>query len=349
MRIKNYLHYACQFQISSIEKLLKENKNVEFTGFYLNIGNMKQYIYKFENTFYLINANHIDEINDKILEKENRNSNIKHSGITHCPMSLYDLVSLYKKFENKLSLQDNFFFENTSSIIKPNMNDFLKLVREIIKLENEIKNKGLNSSYEIMKYIYDKYKLECDYWDPIHNYGTIREAGLKLEQDKNRVVNHPHDPIGLICEKYATCEGMANGLVELFKYFSINATVIRNQTHGMVKVYITDDNGEKKVSYIDLSREISPHFEDTKYQYNNGQPIKRTHSINNARPNSYSFFLKKDIDKVGDDEKDIAIDFKPPIKIISINSNTNNNQQQNSRIHLQLRSNDSQDTQNRIR
>ena len=81
--------------------------------------------------------------------------------------------------------------------------------------------------------------------------------------------------------------------------------------HAMVKVYIIDDNGEQSVSYIDLSKEISPNWADTRYVYNNEQPIRRKNSIRNTRLDSYDFFMKKDINAVNDSDQQIAIDFNP--------------------------------------
>ena len=66
----------------------------------------------------------------------------------------------------------------------------------------------------------------ASYWNPKENYNTYSAIGL-LVADKNRVVQHPYDSLGLINENYATCEGMARSLVELYKYFGINAVLAR--------------------------------------------------------------------------------------------------------------------------
>lgn len=165
-----------------------------------------------------------------------------------------------------------------------------------------------------MKFIYDKYKLECDYWNPLANYPKDGYF-YPLEQDENRVIKHPATYLGLICEKYATCAGLADGLVQLFNYFGINAKDISKQdnyfAHAMVKVYIIDDNGEQRVSNIDLSKEISPNWTDTRYVYNNGHPVRRKNSIRNTRLDNYDFFMKKNINAVNDSDQQIAIDFNP--------------------------------------
>ena len=201
-------------------------KGIEFTGFYLKNGEQKQFICKYENTFYLINANSINELYElserlkiKLQLKDKPTLKLKNSSVdklhkpnlNHAYMSLTDLMFLYKTYENDLFLEDYF---NNGAGIKGNMHEFLATIKEVLELEREIKEKGIKDSFEIMKYIYDKYKLECDYWSPLANYPKDGYGYFyPLEQDENRVIKHPATYLGLICEKYATCAGLADGLV----------------------------------------------------------------------------------------------------------------------------------------
>ena len=107
--------------------------------------------------------------------------------LNHAYMSLTDLMFLYKTYENDLFLEDYF---NNGAGIKGNMHEFLATVKEVLELEREIKEKGIKDSFEIMKYIYDKYKLECDYWSPLANYPKDGYGYFyPLEQDENGVIN----------------------------------------------------------------------------------------------------------------------------------------------------------------
>lgn len=351
MEIKRKKHTATLFLNLSTQELkdrVENGKELEFTGFSFTEQNKKFFIYKDEKGNYCL----IDEKNVKqlmnIVNAHNRilnnrqvtsntsfrvihNTNINNlSDFGHVDMSLRDLMKLYKMYGNKLNLEDYFL---TNGIKTYDIKVFLNLVKEVVELERDIKEKKLTSGYAIMKYIYDKYKMECDYWNPLENYGVINTYRDIIPYDENRVVSHPSDVIGLVCEKYATCEGMATGLVQLFDYFDIDASLIRSNTHGMIKVEVVD-KGERRVSYIDLSREISPNWKDTRYNYFNRVPSKMPRSGSSAKKDSYDYFLKRNINIVGDNEENIAVDFRPSIIILD-NSNYKSNNQQNNGIEIQ--------------
>ena len=316
MRIKSLKNIEPEFIDCTLEELL-EKENVLFTGFYLNDGDLNKFIYKVGNQFLMVKARNINSINDRLLEKSNSNTKnrfiINEENVGHCVLSIYELVHLYE-YNNNIKVFDH-FRPNENSCINGTYRDFLRLVKEVISLEREIMTEMITEKYDIMKYIYDKYKMSSSYWSPEANYGMI-SANLRLANDKNRVVSHPYDYLGLIIEKYATCQGMAEGLVELFRYFEIDAEKANNSVHGMCKINLVDDSGVRRVSYIDLSREVTRNFRDNKYIYRDRRAIPRIESNHIAQPDSYEYFMKASVGKyIDDSDLSIAVDYDGTIQI----------------------------------
>ncbi len=266
--------------------------------------NKKRYIWSLGNCYYYIEAPKIDDRWDIIQNNQQKKlASLKLKTAKHYKyMLIKDLVTLYKMHGNNLHVEKTFATGTADKnylalSLSGNENDFYKLVREVINLENELKNKNIyDNKYELMKYIYDKYKMISDYWNPISNYGNMLPTSIT--NDRNRIVNHPYDYLGLINDNYATCQGMADSLAQLYRYFGIEAEVIANNKHAMTKVHVIDDQGQEKVSYIDLSREIATEgFSDTRYRYVNHNPINRPSSIRACGPNSYQYFMKRNINR----------------------------------------------------
>ncbi len=325
MEIKGLIKIIPKFIKCNVNTLLENANDVEYTGFYLSIGNINSYFFKIGNNYYIVKSSNFEDIEKSLLNRINSNKkansnglNITHNSIGHCTMGIIDLMNLYN-YNNDIKVSD-FFFMNDSSAFNGNYSDFLHLVRNVLQIERdmEINNIDRSDKYSVMKFIYNKYKMLASYWDPVGNYGEIKGAGVKLRNDNNRVVCHPYDFLGLINDNYATCEGMARGLVELYRYFGIDAEYARNELHGVCKIILRDKNEQRKVTYIDLSKEVTRGFQDNKYEYRNGVPVPRRISNRIAQPNSYDFFMKANagVGRV-DSDYSSAVDFRPQIKIVS--------------------------------
>lgn len=334
MEIQRCIRIVPKYHNSSIGYLLSRVEEVSYTGFFVeNNDGINDYYFKIGNDFYIVKAKNYEELERSLVDKlnSNRNNNtrfrITSSNIGHSKMSLYELIDLYK-YNNKVRV-DDYFITDSNDTIKGSKIDYLNLVKNIILLEKEIRDNHIDISnkYALMKFLYDKYKMIASYWDPVGNYGNIKNANHRLLYDSDRVVRHPYSFLGLINDNYATCEGMARGLVELFRYFGIDATIAKSELHGVCKIMLKGDNGERRVTYIDLSREVTTGFQDNKYEYVNGIPILRHTSNRRATINSNNFFLKRDAG-IGMDDPDyrLAVDFEPRrrIRIISIENNNEN-------------------------
>jgi hypothetical protein len=308
------LYFFRDISINELRDILAKDNDLQYTGFKYQNGNTYNSIYKSGNAFYTIDESKSKIVEKMILDSKNSNGNkfrMNCDILGQSILSLQDLMTLYKHYNDNLKV-DNYFYVNNQSHMKCNEVDFLTLVIEVFKLESEIKRRNLDS-YETIKYIFDKYKTEADYWNPIANYGTIDAAIIRVEEDNNRVVKFPHSFMGLINEKYATCEGIADGLAELYRYFGIDAETVQNRIHGVVKVHVIDDDGSNKVSYIDLAKEISPAFADTKYSYTGDRP---TLIRKNPSRVTHDYFMNKRGNTVGDSDGNIAVDYKPNLKLI---------------------------------
>ncbi len=327
MEIQRCINIVPNFHDSTLNYLLRHINEIEYTGFFVeNSNGINDYYFKIGNDFYIVKASNYKEL-EKILveelnvyEKNNSQGNlsIKSLNINRSSLSLYQLMSLYK-YNNRIRV-DDYFVTTSNDTIHGNKTDFLNLVKNILLLEQELKiNVNMANKYDVMKYIYNKYKMSVDYWDPVANYGGIQRANVELLYDKNRVINHPYSMLGLINDNYATCEGMARGLMELYRYFGIDAEFVHNELHGVCKINLKDNFDQKKVTYIDLSKEVTRYFQDNKYEYIDRKPILRSVSNRIATPNSYDYFLKGRIgESVNDSDVSLAVDYKPQIRIISV-------------------------------
>ncbi len=305
----------------NVNKLLENVNDVEYTGFYLPNGNINSYFFKVGNNYYIVKSNNFESIEKMLVNELNRkkSSGIKviHYGMDiRCTMGITDLMDLYN-YSKDVRVSDCFYIKHCA--LNGNQNDFLHLIKNVLQIERDMIIHKIDKSdkYAVMKFIYDKYKMSASYWNPIRNYGEVRSAKSKLRDDNKRVVRHPHNFLGLINENYATCEGMADGLVELYRYFGIDAEIVENGLHALCMINLRDKDGQRKVTYIDLSREIaSEEFVDSKYEYRSGIPIPRPAPKRFAEQNSYKYFMKASAGKyIGDSNLDIAVDFRPPIKV----------------------------------
>ena len=300
MKIRKYVQLSSpRFIECDINHLLQSVDSVKFTGFYIPNSDANSYFFKSGNDYFLVKTSNFESIKKILINRKrekmtNSNYTIKSDSIDHCDFEINDLMNLFK-YNNDIKVEDYFQMCGSGSGLNGcKYEDFLNLIKHVIQIERDMiaREIDMDDKYAIIKYIYDKYKMIASYWNPKENYNTYSAIGL-LVADKNRVVQHPYDSLGLINENYATCEGMARSLVELYKYFGINAELARSSIHGVCKVNIIDDDGNDKVTYIDLSKEVTNDtFMDNKYEYRNGMPIRRTTPIRFARPNSYNYFMK---------------------------------------------------------
>lgn len=345
MRIKTLMKFTPKFIECDLDFLLQNVNDMSFTRFYLKNENDNSYFFKMGNNFYIVKANNYDDLEKLLVDKLNSNitrnnkMNNYRFNMKNCQLGINDLVNLYK-FNNNIGLIN--YFSNGEFC---NYSDFLNLVKNVLLLEREMieNNIDLDDKYNVIKYIYDKYKMVASYWDPVGNYGCI-SAKSPLMYDQNRVVDHPYDYLGLINEEYATCEGLAKSLIELYRYFGIDAELITGNFHGVCKINLKDDDGQRKVTYIDLSQEITRGFQDNKYEYHNHVPYPRRTSNRIATPNSYNFFMKKNAGSLTsslDRDWGIAVDYKNKHRMIiererpDLEYQNNNN---NSERHIILRS-----------
>ena len=314
------------FHYVTLEELLSVKGKIYDTGFFVQNTKTNKYIYTVlgNSDFYVIDANSKEYINKMIVKEDNRKEELryreelKHNKKTiKCTrlevgkrdLTVCEILSIYKYFSSNILVDD--YFRISGSGDRCSYREFLSLVKEVLLLEEEIEKRKISYSdkEQIMKVIYDKYKMECLYYNPIDNYGDLNKASHAHQYDqKNMLAPHAFDPIGLIVYKYATCQGMAYGLAELCNYFGIDAEVARNKIHAITKVNF-EENGRKYVSYIDLSREISPDFTDCKFIYKDGRAIERALLLKRANIDSYRFYLKKRLGiDLGDKDSNISFD-----------------------------------------
>ncbi len=305
------------FHYVTLKELLNVEGNIYDTGFFLqDIDNQKNiYTTNFGGEFYIVDEKDKEYINKAIINEHNRREREKYKekasrrmNVGKKPLTIQEIVAIYKYFSSNVLVDDYFYIVGKST--NCNYREFLSLVKEVILLEEEIEKRKISYSdkNKIMKLIYDKYKMECLYYNPIANYGNLQKAAHAYEiVQKNMLAPHAFDPMGMIVYKYATCQGMAYGLAELYNYFGIDAEVARNNNHGVTKVNF-EEKGKRYVSYIDLSSEVSFNFTDSKFIYESGRAIERAQPIKKTNINSYDFYLKKQIG-VELKDKDISIAF----------------------------------------
>ncbi len=286
---------------------------IRYTGIYSLENGVKNYVFKTgnnsyflikmdQNGFYLINRvrkERFDERNKSFSKNNNQSSDnlkIKPSfrrlREDQISLNLEDIMFLYKNLGSTFHV-DPITSINSKTVVgglKPAYKGdkvpeikVLHLIKTVLEIERHIHINHL-SDFEIIRYIYDKFKMNTAYYwpdNPIHapNYTNY---------------------FGLIVEGYATCEGLADGLNQLFRYFGFESQKIEKQGnhnnegiltsygHAVVGLYVNDNN-QKKVSYIDLSAEISPAWSDSLYD-NNGR--KRENPILCKDINQYKFFLR---------------------------------------------------------
>ncbi len=347
MEVKPIVRLKPRFINWSIDELLQHAKEVEYTSFYLPGNNTNSYFFKLGNDYYVVNSTNIEFIKRKLDEvRIDPSVRIRPGGmrikrtdmIDGCVLSVTDLMDLYNY--NHSILVDGGFTTGKMFYVPGTTKDFLQLVHNVLDIQKGLEEKHitLNQPTAIMKYIYDKYKMEASYWNPGANYGkpgqgpaeAMREGYNRIRNDDNRVLDHPADYLGLINDKYATCSGLANGLMSIYRYFNIDASTVMSGVHEICKINLIGDNKERYVTYVDLSREITYGYQDNKYTYVNGVAKPRTDSNRRSKPNSYDFFMKRNAG-VGDNDKDwdkaIDVDYasmimseadKPKLRVIAV-------------------------------
>lgn len=318
-------------EIMQNEVLLK-NKDLNLTGIYSEINGERRYILSLHNQF--ISVLMSDTELDTFVKEKNRlrsSKKMKINGKGYNLLSLKQIMYLYKKLKDSFKVEK---FRPSGDGELVGMRDVLTLIRNVSAIEEEVSRTRL-SDFELLKFIYDKFKIGTGYWFPVNYYGEIGNK-IKLQEDSNRTANHPYDRFGLINERYATCEGMAEGLNELFNYFGFKTEVVRNRTHAGVKVYF-GDGIDYKVSYIDLAAEISPTWSDSYYE---GYE-RRREPILCTNPNQYRYFLKESCGlglcderdkaiRVADEHGNLLVRLNKPIKIINVNNGNNHRPNANS-------------------
>lgn len=270
-------------------------EDYKYTGIYIKRGDQKLYIFYREGIFYLIpmNNNEFKLLEEKYqrrtkVQAQNKSTiigfNVVSRGINYKELSIIDIMFLYKKLGSSIEVEPQIRVNNCDKYITTK--DILNLIKNITLLENEITKRNLrNNLFELIKYIYDFYKMNTYYWI-IDNYKYTNRRNTDLNS-VNCTANHPYSFIGLINEHYATCAGMSQGLAQLYNYFGIKADVASNSMHSITRLYLSDNN----VTYIDLAKEISPDWKDSLYDGWN----KRSIPIKCTNKNAYNYFCKNGI------------------------------------------------------
>ncbi len=247
------------------------NQTLNYTGI-KTINNGKEFgLYKRGND--ILRVLLTDEIIQMTKESVDNSDIPKGKGIKILNPSVIEKSFL--SFNDILFLKEkcgNIYTDGEISIDRSMINNskLQELLKEFAILDKEIKdNNLLNKQLELVRFIYDYYKMKSKYLayssnakrkDVISSYGVI---------GKNHTAN---------------CLGFSITLVQLYNHYGIKADFISTDPskqigdgHGMVKLYL--DNG--KVTYLDLAREISRYFFTSTATDNICKDI-----------NQYNFFLK---------------------------------------------------------
>ncbi|HPZ23801.1 MAG TPA: hypothetical protein PLC25_03055 [Bacilli bacterium] len=206
-----------------------------YTGLYIVSNGKINYIRYADGNFYLVNT----LINGP-----------------HIPLRLEMIIPLLHAYQSYLMVDD---FLATNTGIKITDKDFKQFKINFFNLTNNISTYHDNKhEYDLLKSIYDYFKMHTDYWFPA-NYSRYTETGRyvcygkmnNLIKDTVRFVDHPYDYIGVFNDSYATCDGMADALSGIINYYGIDAKFIKNKFHAAVQVNL--DNGNATI--LDLAAE----------------------------------------------------------------------------------------------
>lgn len=193
-------------------------QDLHYTNIYIKEGQVKQYIFKYKGLFYKVpmSEQKFEQLTQKYNEIIDKQQVHALNGAKH-PLNKYsptisDIMFLYQRLGNSIKIEPK---------VKPNGNDkyitqrdILELVKNITILEKEINNRNLrNNQFELIKYIYNYYKMNTNYWIS-DGYGYSSTRFLDLTQ-VNSTANHPYSYLGLINDRYATCQGMAQAFSKI--------------------------------------------------------------------------------------------------------------------------------------
>ena len=286
----NELLYKRYVKICNDENL---DDCIKYTGLFEIHNNTKYFIYKINNTFIRVedcklarDINRWSVAKEKIKIKKNSIvkrylNDVDFFRIFDTGVNFQELLKLNEITRNSLHVDNEHGFNlaNDTYIIK-NDDELKELLNEFKKLDNEIQIRNLETNkFELIKFVYDYYKVRIAY----HYSQNGDYPGETRYTDIYNFISNKH---------ISNCLGCSRTLKEIYNYYGIKADVIgtisNNPGHGILKMYL--DNG--KVTYIDLSREISEFFRDNERCYNS---------------NKYDYFLKSKnvfIGKIGSDFED---------------------------------------------
>lgn len=266
-------------------------EDCKYTGIYVEEGDKKQYIFYCKGIFYKIpmTAEEFKTLEEKYKRRaqvQNPNKNIivgfhkTSNRLNRKELTIIDIMFLYSELGDLIEVEQTIMvITNEKCITKK---DILQLVKNITILEKEINNRNLkNNFFELVKFIYDYYKMNTYYWiGDNYKYDAVVIDLNTLDS----TANHPYSYFGLVNEHYATCQGMSQGLAQLYNYFGIKADTASNGLHSVTRLHLSDNY----VTYIDLAKEISPQWKDSLYEGWN----KRSNPIKCTNPNAYNWFCK---------------------------------------------------------
>jgi len=261
---KSVIYPEVHLNLAEFEKLLRKDNNISEIFYTRMIIDGKPVFQKGNILYY------IDCTFSKIKAFLNSfsitdNSKIKitskiGSGIT-CQNLLFLLKKKNVKIDNHLETLTVYEEEKVKGILDVTVEEINDLKRELNKLDAYLKSQKVKNDYELVKIIHDYYLRQSHYWDPLNYYNTISYT-TKLECDRNTTCRHPDNYVGLIgSNHYATCAGLSDGLVGIFNFCGLDASIIKDELHAIVKLKLADG----RVTYIDLARELSERFEDSLY------------------------------------------------------------------------------------
>lgn len=296
MYIQKYENYPLELKEINYEAFynrLGVMQNVfedcKFTGIYVK-EEPKQYIVWSKGIFYKIpmTEREFKSLEEKYQKREHQqnpnNNNIngfsKLNAVNKKLLTIREIIFLYEKLGESIEVAQKIRVNHNDKFITKK--DILELVKNVTILEREINNRNLrNNPFELIKYIYNYYKMNTYYWiSDGYGYGTRNLDLTRVES----TANHPYSYLGLINERYVTCQGMSQGLAQLYNYFGIKADTASNGLHSVTRLHLSDNC----VTYIDLAKEISPQWKDSLYEGWN----KRSNPIKCTNPNAYNWFCK---------------------------------------------------------
>lgn len=171
-------------------------------------------------------------------------------------------IRIFTNIGTKLSSKGNSERIDSSEVIS--------IIENIRALKENINQKGNNDKYGLIKNIYDYYYDVAAYCD-LKTY-CLPGTEIYVSQMLNTTpCSHPSSYAGLIgTHHYASSAGIAAGLVEVLRYYGIDACLACDNSHHSVKINMEDGT----FTYIDLSKAISEELKDTLYRRSSRLDVK---------------------------------------------------------------------------